>query len=752
MPQRFSHADRLSQVDGVWCRMSEKLFGDRPIAHPSDDVFGIATFAKALATSLLQMSPKDGLVISVEGPWGSGKSSAIALATREIHIRVLAGLGEGLDELEKLSQRDLEERWAAREAQRNTHIVRFNPWNFSGQENLVLAFFSELGAQVGLKPDGAVRKALGKLAGYLPSAAGVFGAAGAIALGQGALAAPAAAASRQAAEMAERALKIDDSLEGAKSKLAQALLDEGDRIIVIVDDLDRLMPSEMRSVFSLVKSLGDLPNVLYVMSFDAEIVSSVLNQGVDKIDSDFLEKIVQVSLKLPPPWREEIRRLLFSRLNEIIGDETPADQSRWERMLYGAIDPYLKTPRDVIRLANTLKVIWPNVAGDVDLTDLVAVTTLQLFEPGVYALIQDKIEETTHADYKYADDKNFGEIMLPKSAKNFEAAKDSIAMMFPRLGKIWNEYADYDGDYLTQKAQRRICTKEYYRNYFAFGRDSRRLTRSQVEAIIWSSAPNEALAAIIPTLTAPNENSGRPRLPAFLDQVLEAVHVKPLTAEFIKSVLDHSDEIIRREDITYELFRRDNLERLQSIFRFGLAKLEALHRSDVLEILTKYPSGLQLRAEVVEDAARQHGLFANATKHESERLFDFQEIEEAASSIRAQLAAYCEAGRVWEAPKPMRMIWGWWRMSDKETLKPWFDRVVGKPTTLIELANVICNRVTITGGKEGRVFRKEFNRETLYKLFDVDDFISRLDALAVTNTKAAAALREIQKAEEDSAR
>lgn len=152
--------------------MSERLSGDRPISHPQDDTFGLSSFADALATSLLQMSPKDGLVISVEGPWGAGKSSALALAVRTIRLRVLNGLGEGRDELEKLTESELDARWAEKAMQRNVHIVRFNPWNFSGQENLVRAFFNELAAQIDVEPEGALNKAMSRLAGFLPSVAG----------------------------------------------------------------------------------------------------------------------------------------------------------------------------------------------------------------------------------------------------------------------------------------------------------------------------------------------------------------------------------------------------------------------------------------------------------------------------------------------------------------------------------------------------------------------------------------------------
>ena len=115
-------------------------------------------------------------------------------------------------------------------------------------------------------------------------------------------------------EAGQKAFGVDKSIEGAKKKLAKALRASDQRIIVIIDDLDRLMPSEMRSVFSLVKSLGDLPNVLYVLSFDDSVVQKALQDSAEKIDPAFLEKIVQVSLKLPPPWREELRLFYLRNL------------------------------------------------------------------------------------------------------------------------------------------------------------------------------------------------------------------------------------------------------------------------------------------------------------------------------------------------------------------------------------------------------------------------------------------------------
>ncbi|WP_330084298.1 P-loop NTPase fold protein [Methylocystis iwaonis] len=727
--------------------MSERLYADRPISHPQDDAFGLSSFADALATSLLQMSPKDGLVISVEGPWGAGKSSAIALATRTIKLRLLIGLGEERAALEKATEQQLDVKWAENAKTRTAHIVRFNPWNFSGQENLVRAFFNELAAQIDAEPEGKLKKAMNRLAGYLPSVTGGLAAAAMLAIGNLPAAAAAGATGRAAGETAERALSYESSLEDAKEKLAEALREADQRIIVIIDDLDRLLPSEMRAVFSLVKSLGDLPNVLYVLSFDETVVRKALEQSVERIDPAFLEKIVQVSLKLPPPWRDELRQLLFSRLDAIIGDVKPADVERWRRALISAIDPYLETPRDVTRLVNTIQVIWPNVAGDVDFTDLIVITTLQLFDSNVYALIRDEIEVITHADQRYEDDKEFGARLEPTSANKPQVAREAMALLFPRLAKAWNSFMADGAYYIAHKEQRRICTKEYHRNYFVFGRDARMLSRAEVEKIVLADDPSPALAATLKRL-ADDPERRPPRIATLLEQISEAVYAKPLfTPLLLRAILDHSDDLIRREDEVWELFVNDNHERLITIISLGVEKLEASNRQGILDVLLNYKAGLETRACAIERDARRHGFFGGKERHESERLFAADKIEAAALAVREEIAAVCEDQSVWQMPRPIRLIWAWRRMSDKVALSGWFERVLADDDLIVRLANELPRRVYRSGGRGTGVFWT-FERGNWQELFEIDALFGRLEVLASSSPSATLALTRLREAEE----
>lgn len=84
--------------------------GDRPKQHLAEDLPGCAAFSRAIARGIVRMTPQDGIVLAVNGPWGSGKTSAANMVV------------EALAQLQGDEPRD-----------HGVLVVRFNPWQFSGQ-------------------------------------------------------------------------------------------------------------------------------------------------------------------------------------------------------------------------------------------------------------------------------------------------------------------------------------------------------------------------------------------------------------------------------------------------------------------------------------------------------------------------------------------------------------------------------------------------------------------------------------------
>ena len=92
---------------------STRIAADTPIRHPEEDVLGRAKLASSFSEQLLSFDLTEGMVVGVLGPWGSGKTSFINLARNRLESAGVA-------------------------------ILDFNPWMFSGTEQIVASFFVEL--------------------------------------------------------------------------------------------------------------------------------------------------------------------------------------------------------------------------------------------------------------------------------------------------------------------------------------------------------------------------------------------------------------------------------------------------------------------------------------------------------------------------------------------------------------------------------------------------------------------------------
>jgi predicted KAP-like P-loop ATPase len=97
-----------------------RIRADKPIRNTNDDTLGRAPAAQAFAKEILELDWSEGFVAGVLGAWGSGKTSFINLARDELEASAAA-------------------------------VVDFNPWMFSGAEQLLYSFFSEIAAQLRLR-------------------------------------------------------------------------------------------------------------------------------------------------------------------------------------------------------------------------------------------------------------------------------------------------------------------------------------------------------------------------------------------------------------------------------------------------------------------------------------------------------------------------------------------------------------------------------------------------------------------------
>lgn len=284
--------------------------------------------------------------MGILGPWGHGKSSFINLMREQFRTEPALT------------------------------VVDFNPWMFSGSNQLVNFFLTEIGAELNVRNKSRFGKTadwLAQYAGILKPVSQFIPVPGAAVIGEAAAAALGGLSETTHAERSAK--KVREEITKELGSLAQP-------IVVVIDDIDRLTTLEIREIFKLVRLTASFPNIIYVLAFDRERVEQALTE--DGIPGRaYLEKIVQVSFDVPHAQKKLLRSQVFEELDRILAPLTNAtlDESRWSDVYWEVIDPMFSNMRDVTRYAISANPTIRSLSHEVDLVDLLAMEALRVFRP-----------------------------------------------------------------------------------------------------------------------------------------------------------------------------------------------------------------------------------------------------------------------------------------------------------------------------------------------------------------------------------
>jgi predicted KAP-like P-loop ATPase len=333
--------------------------GDNPITVPEDDTLGRADLAQSFAQRVLTLDSRQGVVVGVLGAWGTGKTSFINLA------RI------GFD-------------------QAHVPVLDSNPWMFSGAEQLVSRFFTELAAQLELRP--ALTDIAQDIFGYGEALSGL-----AVLPGFSPWAQLAGGASKGISKTIERRR---EGIGGRRARLQKALAKLTLPIVVVIDDIDRLSSSEIREVFKLVRLTASFPRIVYIVAFDRLRVEKALNdEGIP--GRDYLEKILQVAVDLPSAPPQLLHRQILNALDDAltgIDNPGPFDSQLWPDLFMEVVRPLIRNIRDVRRYAASVRGAVSALNGKIALADVLALEAVRTFLPDVYYLLHGAVATLTTAE------------------------------------------------------------------------------------------------------------------------------------------------------------------------------------------------------------------------------------------------------------------------------------------------------------------------------------------------------------------
>lgn len=348
---------------------------DKPIVVCSEDLLDRQCFSQEFGKALYEYNGADGLVVGLYGKWGSGKTSVLNMAKEEIYNII--------DKKEKKVisnsfKEFLSKLFQFMHKHNKTEIIEFSPWNYSDKNNLISLFFQSLKYKLCRKNSSRIgkniKKALKKYI-YAIRALEIVPTVG-----------PALA---PVLKTIVKVLQSPD-LNEAKRKLSEQLREYDGKIIVFIDDIDRLTAPQIRDIFQLVKQVGDLPNIIYVLAMDREIVCNALSKFHNIDGNEYLEKIVQVAFEIPELNKSKLCAIFHEKLCNVVDalpDHVIRDENYWEKVFENCVSPYITNLRGVIRLINTFQFRYGVLYRYVSFEDMLCITTLEVFDPQLYKWI-----------------------------------------------------------------------------------------------------------------------------------------------------------------------------------------------------------------------------------------------------------------------------------------------------------------------------------------------------------------------------
>ncbi|UXN58118.1 KAP family NTPase [Phyllobacterium zundukense] len=708
---------------------------DRALDDVSADEYGFNDIARKLAPSLVDAAKSDGMVIGIEGPWGSGKTSLLNFLKKQLaseqanqlHVITLAPwlTGDNISLIESLTEAmadilDKEEE-------------KSNPSGFWSRGKKQSAGYTDLFRKYGARTGRALAP-LANLAGMIYPPAAIVGAG----LGVG-------------ADYLEKLGRNPTDAE-VKKLISDKLASLDVRFLVLIDDLDRLEPQQAVEVIRMVRSVADFPKVAYVMCYDRSVLAHALERGLHVKDGDlFLQKVVQLTFTIPLPEPFDLRLSLRSKVLAVYREVNRKDPEVEERdQISRAIDREgagLKTPREVKLVLNAIKFAYRNMADDLYFPDLCRISLLKILNPPLYRWLENYLSVrsvifTGDAELSEDDVTEMGaslKELLPSEAMGSTRSIWSAAEYIPGLQNdddpkdrvFQSEHSSQISKYLSDK---RLGSPVHYRYYFALTGPRSALPDEKLNEL------KELAGSDVQGLSTKLEGyivAPRPLGQSWFEHILDRFSAPELGALSvdqlcgIATALGNVMDIAMKGKKQVRFFSRslsDKAEILMGNILDILREKDAQTRSGLLkQIFTQGPSLNWFVAEFFRRELFDHGVVGDRAKRVEDRHLTADELDTYRQELKQRLSAAAADGSLASYPELGSILYGWRDMAGIEEPRTWVASFIADDanflTLLLELRGLAVS---------DRVYRP-LRKSTLELFMDWEVVQPRLEALRQNN-------------------
>lgn len=381
------------------------MYFDDPIEKSEEDLFHYTTFARSLTSTILSTSFSHSYSIGITSSWGTGKSSFLNLLKKELakdkEILIVEFNARASVKVDCIQSDFL-----------SLLAYTLSPFH-TGMKSVVKEYMADLNI---LTADTPLQKLFG-------------------------------------------VLHIKDATNSRK-KLQEGITAIGKKIVVIIDDLDRLTSNEIMEVLKLITKNAAFENTVFITAYDKVYVNGILESSLYATQKqNFADKYFNMEIDLPKSNEYLRSNYLLDEFLKLKYDgyftvctEYDLRQSITKTSKY--ITKYLQTLRDVKRFLNTFCASYIPIQEEVYFRDYFLLSLLKFAQKDVYNLIK---EMTILKDIDGVIPKNIYVIKDSNDLSDFEANIVSLLFPYQSDGNIKN---------LNIKGQKHIYWKRSFNRYF----------------------------------------------------------------------------------------------------------------------------------------------------------------------------------------------------------------------------------------------------------------------------------------------
>lgn len=381
------------------------IYLDEPIVYENNDLLHYAELARSLSCSIRQKSFPNSYSIGINSPWGTGKSSFLNLLKLNlkkvsdvivVDFNARASVNVNCIQMDFLS----------------TLATSLSPFH-TGMKSVMKDYMEDLSV---LADDTSWGKFLGLI-------------------------------------------NIKDATD-SRARLQDGIEKINKKIVVFIDDLDRLTCEEILEVLKLITKNAAFVNTVFITAYDKDYINCILEKNLYVPQKqNFSDKYFCMEIALPEGNLQIRSTLLLKELTKLSQKglitackENDFQQSFMAISMY--VERYLLSLRDVKRFLNTFCASYLPIQHEVYFEDVLMISLLRFARKELYDLIKS-LECFDDPDNK---SENVYVLKLKENIK-FKDDYDAMRVLFPTRsnGNLKS---------LNEKGQKHIYWKRSFNTYF----------------------------------------------------------------------------------------------------------------------------------------------------------------------------------------------------------------------------------------------------------------------------------------------